>query len=136
MEKNLVAVYGSLRSGMSNHRLLEKANYLGTFDTEPVFSLYALGGYPGIKQNGEISIVMEVYEVDDLESRKVDNLEGYSPTSNDNYFYDRIVIDTPFGKAKTYIYVPEVDESRIVKSGDWKEYVNKITNVIDYEYSN
>jgi len=42
MNKILVAVYGSLRQNMGNHRLLENANYLGEFKTEPVFSLYSL----------------------------------------------------------------------------------------------
>jgi len=122
MKKILVAVYGSLRQDMGNHRLLENANYLGEFKTEPVFSLYSLGGYPGLKENGKTSITMEVYEVTPEQARRVDALEGYNPESSNNTFYDKIFIDTPYGKAGTYIYVPNTNRLTLVESGDWREY--------------
>lgn len=126
MNKILVAVYGSLRKEMGNHeRYLGNANYLGEFKTEPIFSLYSLGGYPGLKQNGNTSIIMEVYEVTPEEARRVDALEGYTPGSNDNWFYDKIMIETPYGTAGTYIYVPKTDHLELVESGDWKEFKSK-----------
>ena len=119
MNKILVAVYGSLRQGMGNYeRYLGNANYLGKFQTEPVFSLYSLGGYPGLKQNGNTSITMEVYEVTPEEARRVDALEGYTPGSSNNWFYDKIMIETPYGIAGTYIYVPKTDHLELVESGD------------------
>lgn len=124
MNKILVAVYGSLRKNMGNHRLLENANYLGEFKTEPIFSLYSLGGYPGLKENGETSVTMEVYEVTPEEARRVDNLEGYTPGSKYNDFYDKIFINTPYGEAGTYIYVPSVNQRTLVESGNWKLFKN------------
>lgn len=120
-KKILVAVYGSLRQGLHNHRLLESSNYLGDFNTEPIYSLYSLGSFPGLKENGNTSVVMEVYEVTEAVARNVDNLEGYTPNGN-NTFYDKISIKTPWGTASVYTYVNELPQSSLVESGDWKEF--------------
>ena len=120
----LVSVYGSLRQNMGNHRLLEKASYLGEFKTEPVFSLYSLGGFPGLKEGGTTSVVMEVYEVTEAEAAKVDMLEGYTP-GRPATFYDKIPIETPYGTASVYTYVNDIPEDRLVESGDWKEFKSK-----------
>ncbi len=118
----LVAVYGSLRKEMGNHRLLENANYLGEFTTPKEFSLYSLGSYPGLTQNGETGVVMEVYEVTPQEADRIDQLEGYDPNRKDNTFYDKITIETPYGDAGTYIYMGRVSGRDLVESGDWKEF--------------
>jgi len=120
-KKILVAVYGSLRQGLHNHRLLESSNYLGDFNTEPIYSLYSLGSFPGLKENGNTSVVMEVYEVTEAVARNVDSLEGYTPGGN-NTFYDKISIETPWGTASVYTYVNELPQSSLVESGDWKEF--------------
>jgi len=75
-----------------------------------------------LKENGQTSVTMEVYEVTPEEARRVDNLEGYTPGSKHNNFYDKIFIDTPYGEAGTYIYVPNTDRLTLVESGDWKEF--------------
>lgn len=136
-KKYKVAVYGSLRKGLSNHPLLEsvKAEYLGRFDTNPIFSMYSLGGYPGLKAGGSTSINMEVYEVDEKGLESVNQLEGYDPKSTNNDFYNRVTMSTPYGEAYTYIYVPNVRKEDFVDSGDWKDYysthsINKIMNII------
>ena len=124
MKKYLVAVYGSLRSGMGNHHYyLSNSNYKGTFPTEPEYTLHSLSAYPGLKLNGNTSVVMEVYEVDEDTLRSLNHLEGYDPGKKST-FYDRIEIDTPWGKAFTYIYVNELSKESIVESGDWKEFKN------------
>ena len=101
--KNLVSVYGSLRKTMSNHDYyLSKATYKGTFTTEPEYTMHSLSYYPGLKENGSHSIVMEVYEVDDSQLNAINRLEGYRYGELAT-FYDRIEINTPWGKAYTYI---------------------------------
>ena len=122
--KNLIAVYGSLRRSLGNHRLIQHSKYLGTFNTEPIFSLYSLGGFPGLKENGNTSVVMEVYEVDDQTAKSVDGLEGYSPNRVPT-FYDKIQIQTPYGQAGVYIYVSDIPENRKVESGDWVSFLGK-----------
>ena len=125
MKKYLVAVYGSLRSGMGNHQYyLSDSEYKGTFSTEPEYTLHSLQWYPGLKLNGNTSVVMEVYEVDEKTLTNLNRLEGYYPGEKST-FYDRIEINTPWGKAFTYIYVNELSKDSIVESGDWVMYKNE-----------
>jgi gamma-glutamylcyclotransferase (GGCT)/AIG2-like uncharacterized protein YtfP len=125
MEKCLVACYGSLRKKMHNHHYyLSDADYKGTFTTEPEYTLHSLSAYPGLKLNGNHSVVMEVYEVDEDTLKNLNRLEGYRPNETST-FYDRIEINTPWGKAFTYIYVSELSKESIVESGDWCEFKNK-----------
>lgn len=125
MKKHLVAVYGSLRRGMGNHHYyLSESEYKGTFTTEPEYTLHSLSYYPGLKLNGNHSIVMEVYEVDEETLKNLNRLEGYHPGEKST-FYDRIEINTPWGKSFTYIYVGELSKESIVKSGDWVTYKNE-----------
>lgn len=122
MKKHLVSVYGSLRFGMENHHYyLSDSEHKGTFTTEPEYTLHSLSAYPGLKLNGNTSVVMEVYEVDEEVLKTLNRLEGYrygEPAT----FYDRIEINTPWGKAFTYIYVNELSKESIVESGDWVAY--------------
>lgn len=129
MSKNkyLVAVYGSLRKTMSNYQYhLSDSEYKGTFPTEPEYTLHSLQWYPGVKLNGNTSIVMEVYEVDEFTLKGLDHLEGYNPEKKST-FYDRIEIDTPWGKAFTYIYVGELSKESIIESGDWVKFKTEET---------
>lgn len=124
-----VAVYGSLRKGLRNYEYhLGQSNYLGQFKTEAIYNLHSLGGFPGLKENGNTSVVMEVYEVTEEEARRIDGLEGYTPGEK-AYFYDKKEIETPWGTASVYTYVNELPKSSIVESGDWKEFKSK---ALDY----
>ena len=130
MTKYLVAVYGSLRKKMGNHSYyLSNSEYKGTFTTEPEYTLHSLSHYPGLKQNGNHSVVMEVYEVDENTLDNLNQLEGYYP-GRKSTFYNRIEINTPWGKAFTYIYVNELSNESIVESGDW--VAEKQKKVINY----
>lgn len=125
MKKHLVSVYGSLRKKQSNYEYyLSSSIYKGTFSTEPEYTLHSLSFYPGLKLNGNTSVVMEVYEVDEKTLETLNRLEGYRPGEKSS-FYDRIEINTPWGKAFTYIYVNELSKESIVESGDWVKYKNK-----------
>lgn len=125
MERNiLIAVYGTLRQGNGNHRLIENADYKGTFTTEPIYNLYNLGGFPALKPGGKTAVVMEVYTVNTEEARRVDGLEGYTP-GEQPYFYDKIQIETPWGQAGVYTYVKQPNESSLIESGDWMNRFEK-----------
>jgi len=128
MEKNkyLVACYGSLRKKMHNHQYhLSNSEYKGTFTTEPEYTLHSLGSFPGLKTNGNTPVVMEVYGVDENTLKRLNQLEGYYPGEKAT-FYDRIEINTPWGKAFTYIYVNPLSKESIVESGDWVAYKNEV----------
>lgn len=122
---NLVAVYGSLRKGQGNHSVINNKNskFLGEFQTNPIYNLFAISsGFPGLKENGATSVVMEVYEVTDDVLESINILEGYDSNSDNNTFYNRIKIPTPFGEAYTYLYVPHACESLLIENGDWVTY--------------
>ena len=109
---HLVFVYGSLKKGFgNNYHLQENAEYLGDFVTEPIFTMYSLGGFPAIREKGRTPITGEVYRVGSLSS--LDRLEGH-PT-----FYKRQEISTPYGKAWVYILTYEPMTSKVIEIGIW-----------------
>lgn len=124
MEKiQLVAVYGSLRKGLGNSRLLEGSKYVGEFDTKPEYDLYSVGGaYPGMVKDGSTSIKMEVYEVNEYTANRLDILESYQPGNESENHYNKIRIETPFGEANTYIYNYPTQRLVKVESGDWLSF--------------
>jgi gamma-glutamylcyclotransferase (GGCT)/AIG2-like uncharacterized protein YtfP len=81
-DKTLVAVYGSLKAGFGNHRLLSESELAFKGMTTPEFRMLDLGSYPGIVE-GEFQVDVEVYEVDEETFSRLDRLEGYPS------FYDR-----------------------------------------------
>ena len=116
---DLVAVYGTLREGGGNHVTMTHASggkLLGKFWTTPDWTMYTLGGYPALTEGGSDSVLLEIYRVKSLKA--LDQLEGYPG------YYDRKVIETPWGGAWLYI----MDEDAIplntypVDSGDWIKY--------------
>lgn len=118
--KNLVAVYGSLRSGFSNHDLLDRggAVQLGDDVIHGDYTMLNLGGFPGLILEGDTPITIEVYAVDDRVFNNLDRLEGY-PT-----FYNRKKVGTAHGEAWIY-YLNEPRypgrEWAVVSSGDWAD---------------
>ena len=93
--KHRIFVYGSLLSGLSNHKLLEAydAKLIGTARTGSRFTMLDLGAFPGIVEGNESQIVGEVYEVDHDCFAMLDRLEGYPD------FYTRKRIRTSAGRA-------------------------------------
>lgn len=109
----LVAVYGTLRKGFHNHVLLEGSKFLGETKTEPKFNMYG-NLIPWITNNGDTSIAIEVYEVEEETFQRLDWLEGYPS------YYDRQVIDTEFGEAWIYFRYGAAENK--ISSGDWKKF--------------
>ena len=125
IKKHLVAVYGSLLKGLHNNKhFLSDTKLIGEFDSKPEYTLYDLGSFPGLVKEGYTSVRMEIYEVNTLQLKKIDSLEGFTPGSSNNH-YDRIEINTPFGKAYTYIYAQKTNNLTPVINGDWKEFMKQ-----------
>ena len=118
----LVAVYGSLRKTLSNHRVLDGAKYMGNYESEPIFSMYDVGAYPAIKENGNTSIILEIYRITDDILARLDTLEGFDVDEPDSCYYVRTVIETPFGEAYIYTFPHSTDSYKQVQNGDWTEY--------------
>lgn len=76
-----LAVYGTLKKGFGNHRLLDPRGFrfVGTFFTKPKFHMTSAGGFPVVyKDRAEHHIEVEVYEiVDETYLSRVDQLEGH-----------------------------------------------------------
>lgn len=109
-----VAVYGTLRQGFGNHRLLEHSKFLGKTKTDAIFSMHGRI-VPWISNGGDTQITVEVYEIDEQTLQSLDWLEGYP-----NY-YDRQIINTEFGEAWIY-FIDNRLVGNYIESGDWAEY--------------
>lgn len=123
-----VAVYGSLRKGLGNHRVLGESKMIGT-QWIPDYEMFSLGSYPGIR-SGDSHILVEVYEVSDETLRRLDTLEGYNGNDATN-FYDREEVSTDYGKALIYTLQGHRYKSQpIVESGDWTKHSVQLKELI------
>jgi gamma-glutamylcyclotransferase (GGCT)/AIG2-like uncharacterized protein YtfP len=79
MFNKLVYVYGTLKSGFGNHRILETSEFVGEVTTKPFYRLYNVGHYPGLVEDAETgkAIQGELYRVTDpAVMQRLDRLEG------------------------------------------------------------
>lgn len=95
-----VFVYGTLKQGHGNNRLLRTSTLIGRCLVKVPFSFVSLGGFPGLVRTNpppaSRDVGGEVWEVDDVTLGRLDMLEGHPD------FYERLQIETPFGTAWTY----------------------------------
>ena len=118
----LVAVYGSLRKGLGNHRVLGGSELLWVCETPPHWEMFSLGGFPGIRA-GEGPITIEVYRVvSESVAYGLDSLEGYRGPNSNNNFYDKCSVDTDFGSAEIYTLLKGYEDCEAIDGGDWLEY--------------
>lgn len=76
--KHLVFVYGTLRSGHSNHHLLKDATSYGVGNTAEEYSMYLISGYPYVTSfEPRYPIVGELYGVDGTTLSVLDKMEGH-----------------------------------------------------------
>jgi gamma-glutamylaminecyclotransferase len=104
-----VFVYGTLKRGGENHRVLAGQRFVGPARTEPAFRLYQLDGYPGmVAAPGGLSIEGEIWEVEASALSRLDQLEG-----TDSGLYVRMPIRLlpphETTKVETYLYLPSVE---------------------------
>lgn len=76
--KHLIFVYGTLRSGHSNHHLLKDANSYGAGTTVGQYSMYLISGYPYVTSfEPRYQIIGELYEIDSDTLSVLDKMEGH-----------------------------------------------------------
>jgi gamma-glutamylcyclotransferase (GGCT)/AIG2-like uncharacterized protein YtfP len=81
--RHRVFVYGTLKKGIHNHRLLENAEFIGRAYTVDGFKMYSVG-FPVIRFSDDGDPVYgEVYDVDDETLKRLDHLE------NEGVMYNR-----------------------------------------------
>lgn len=118
-----VAVYGSLRKGLGNHGLLDRAikEKRARFMYENRFTLpvrmYSMGAFPALVPSEDSNpVYFEVYAVNKQTLGELDALEGYPG------FYDRAEMLLMDELCWVYYQrTPPSDE--VVKSGNWKRYL-------------
>lgn len=112
-------VYGTLKRGYHNHRLLADAIFEGEYEAHG-FSLLDFGAFPGMI-DGPGSVHGEVYQITKEMLPALDRLEGV-PT-----LYERRSIYIHKGgdgfKCYAYIFKPMMDlkEYQIIESGRWEK---------------
>jgi gamma-glutamylaminecyclotransferase len=115
-----IVVYGSLRKGLGNHRLLEGSPFLGNVLTDPSYTMIHMGGFPGVIAQGNTAIRGEMYEVDQETLQDLDRLESHpnwycrTPTE---------VIDESGNRVAGEMYLLPAEwldgRHAIIGSGDW-----------------
>ena len=98
-----VFVYGTLKQGHGNHRLLANSKFLGRCLVSGKHRLVSLGGFPGLvatsPEEPDRTVSGEVYQVNEETLLSLDFLEGHPR------FYERRKLPTPFKNAWAY-YLP------------------------------
>lgn len=124
----LVAVYGSLREGLGNHRVIAGNEFVVQTTLSGNYRMVSLGGFPGVMptENPTAPIVVEVYRVESPDRmQSLDWLEGYRGPGENN-FYDRQTVKLDNGM-EAMIYLldeKEYGNHTPVEDGDWKEFLN------------
>lgn len=102
-----VFVYGTLKSGYGNNRLLKTSTFLGEAVLPDHIAYYygSIGSFPFVVKNKGTSVTGEVYEVDQETLQSLDYLEGYREHSKSN-FYDRTmaIVDMQDGSKEQVFY--------------------------------
>ncbi|MFZ4765639.1 MAG: gamma-glutamylcyclotransferase family protein [Roseimicrobium sp.] len=115
-----IFVYGTLKSGLSNHRWLAGQQLLGEARTKPCYRMFDCGGYPGMVRvaQGGVAISGEVWLVDVPGRVKLDILEDVALGA---YALEPVALEEPFAKEVfTYLYRWSVSGLRDAGS-DWRE---------------
>ena len=76
MNKRLIAVYGTLKRGFGNNRLLSDSEFVGMAESLPVFSMISFGGFPGLL-DGDERVEVEIWKVPEKDIPNLDALEGH-----------------------------------------------------------
>jgi gamma-glutamylaminecyclotransferase len=98
----LLFVYGTLRRGHRNHRLIADQRFLGEAATEPRYRLYDLGPYPGLVRDAAagLAVAGELWEVGACCLGELDAFEG----DTDGFVRDVVAVPGGVGRVEAYFY--------------------------------
>ena len=115
MAKFPLFVYGTLRSGHMRNSVLSNEEHLGKFKTIKKYKMISLRSFPGLLENGNRSIVGELYKVSLNTLFTCDRIEGHP------HFYERRFIKLKTGIKAWAYFLPndKYENFPEVKSGDW-----------------
>jgi gamma-glutamylaminecyclotransferase len=115
----LIFVYGTLKRGGSNHAQLAGQTYLGPARTQPGFTLYSLGEYPGLVATPATApadcegVSGELWSVDAAALARLDAFEGiheglYARVPARLAAFPATVPADDAARAELYLYLGEI----------------------------
>lgn len=124
MSKRAYFVYGTLKKGHGNNRLIVNQEYAGTA-TLNGYRMHHLGGFPAVTPDENRVVQGEVWMIDEETEPKVDRLEGYS--NGYKGFYDKALVEVTNENDQTikaYVYfMPDdsrsIQRSPVIEEGVW-----------------
>jgi gamma-glutamylcyclotransferase (GGCT)/AIG2-like uncharacterized protein YtfP len=101
--ENLLFVYGTLLSGLSNHHHMAGATCLGEASVQA--ALFDMGEYPALCVQGAwaqpLGLVLgELYKIENEQWQRLDELEEVDPDSIENSMYLRVPIQVQWRQAE------------------------------------
>ncbi len=129
MEKlTLVGIYDSFRKEGKRSITMNSAEskLIGSYCTEPIYNVYDLQFEDecGITNNGNISVKIEVYEVNEAMLKKLSrNYCYYSELDDKDNIYSKEKVNSPYGEIFIFIYNDVDETSEQIYNGDWIEYL-------------
>ena len=108
--------YGTFRRGECRNDILTKfgSSFIKQTTTAPEYKLFNLGSFPGMIENGDVSVTGELYYITEAALAMFDMIESHPS------FFCRKEINLSDGTtAISYLYPHDVDDFRHIESGDW-----------------
>ena len=134
-ENDLLFVYGTLLSGLSNHHHMQGATCLGPATMQG--ALFDLGAYPAMLVVGEMAapletVLGELYQIEASHWQRLDSLEEVDPKSIENSMYLRVTANVNWLateppqalRAQVYIYNWSLKGRARIENGDFRRHVS------------
>jgi gamma-glutamylcyclotransferase (GGCT)/AIG2-like uncharacterized protein YtfP len=133
-ENDLLFVYGTLLSGLSNHHHMQGARCLGPASVQG--ALFDLGEYPAMVMTGAraepLETVMgELYQIEASHWQRLDTLEEVDPESIENSMYLRVTSEVTWLastmpqtlRAQVYVYNWSLEGRPRIENGDFRRHI-------------
>ena len=134
--ENLLFVYGTLLSGLSNHHHMAGATCLGEAHVQA--ALFDMGEYPALSVQGAWAqalgpVLGELYQIEPAQWQGLDDLEQVDPVSIENSMYLRVPIQVQWQQpegvrtvaAQVYVYNWSLAGRPRIEHGDFRRHCLK-----------
>lgn len=129
-KKYLIGIYDDYREKGISNSSFDKVHckLIGSYSTEPIYNMYDVDGdtmFCVVKTDGNSSIKVEVWEVDETTIEKIERNYNYYPAFEEfPQDYKKVDVMSPFGKIEMYFTNIKQLETNLIVNGDWVEYLN------------